>query len=218
MRRCAARGPKAAGRWLLLLVGMFLLALLALGLWMNQRLKPMVAAKATASLTNMVTDEVGLALAEIDGSLRSYEKLAHFHYDGNGNLVAVSTDLDTAAKLQAQITEKMTAALSRLKEKTISIPAGSLTGVGFLSGKGFSVPVTVESILSVSSEITSELTEIGINQMLHRMEIVITTDITILCPGGSCTASVESRVPLTESLLLGSVPESYTYFVPESGS
>lgn len=215
MKLHRVRGPKAAAKRLLLIVLAILMLLTGLTAWLCRQLKPVIRTVAEATLTSIVTKQAGNALSETESSTRSYEALVDFQYDQNGSLVAVSTDMDAAGALQSAVTNALTNSLSQLKEKTIQIPAGSLTGIPLLSGKGFSVPVTVESIISVSSDIRSELTEVGINQMLHRMEIVITTDITILVPGGSCAVEVKSIVPLAESLLLGQVPESYTYFVPQ---
>lgn len=215
MKLHRVRGPKAAAKRLLLIVLAILMLLTGLTAWLCRQLKPVIGTVAEATLTSIVTKQAGNALSETESSTRSYEALVDFQYDQNGSLVAVSTDMDAAGALQSAVTNALTNSLSQLKEKTIQIPAGSLTGIPLLSGKGFSVPVTVESIISVSSDIRSELTEVGINQMLHRMEIVITTDITILVPGGSCAVEVKSIVPLAESLLLGQVPESYTYFVPQ---
>ena len=218
MKLHRVRGPKAAAKRLLLIVLAILMLLTGLTAWLCRQLKPVIRTVAEATLTSIVTKQAGNALSETESSARSYEALVDFQYDRSGSLVAVSTDMDAAGALQSAVTNALTDSLSQLKEKTIQIPSGSLTGIPLLTGKGFSVPVTVESIISVTSDIRSELTEVGINQMLHRMEIVITTDITILVPGGSCTVEVESIVPLAESLLLGQVSESYTYFAPEGQS
>ena len=102
--------------------------------------------------------------------------------------------------------------LSAMEEETVAIPAGSLTGLTLLSGHGFSIPVKLLGVTNIRSRLDSTLTAAGINQTLHRIDLVVEADLVLLLPGGPCAHSISTRLPLTETVLLGQVPDNYTYF------
>lgn len=212
MRMVRSRGAQNAAKGLLIAVAVIIAVLISLMVWLNRQMKPVIAEAAEASVTKWVTKQTGQLLSELESPMRSYETLVDFHYDGNGDLAAVSIDIDAAREVQRMVTTGLEEVLSASEEQTISVSASSLTGITLLSSWNVKIPITVRPITWVESEIDSQLTEIGINQMLHQINILVTTDVTILIPGGSCTAKVESKVPLVESVLLAQVPESYTYF------
>lgn len=215
MKRYPAKGPKAAA--IRLLYGAIVVSLLLLCgiLWISSRLKPVVSDLAAARLTGMVREETEAVLAELEAEERSYALLTEFQYDGSGDLAAVSIDLAAAGKLESTVTTRLTERLASLEEQTLSVPLGSLSGIALFAGRGVRIPVSVQSVVAVKSDLESQLTEVGINQMLHRINMTVTTDVTILTPGGKSVETVTGCVPLAEGVIFARVPESYTYFVPD---
>ena len=68
------------------------------------------------------------------------------------------------------------------------------------------------SVDSIKADMSSRFTAAGINQTLHQIRVELAVSIWILVPGGLTSGSVSARIPVAETLLLGRVPESYTYF------
>lgn len=190
-----------------LLVGL----LLGVGaiVWLNCQLRPMVLAVSESTLSNQVALTIGTALSdtEID-----YSDLVQLQYDESGTLSAVTTRMETGNQLRGALVSRLMEALSALSEETFYVPAGSLTGLTLLSGRGFDIPVQVVGVSNVESSFDSALTPAGINQTLHRIDLVVKTDLVLLLPGGPVTHSFTSRITVAETVLLGQVPENYTYF------
>lgn len=190
-----------------------LLAGLLLGLgaivWLNCQLRPMVLAVSESTLSNQVSRIVSRVLGETE---IDYSDLVQLRYDESGTLSAVTTQMETGNRLRGALVSRLLEELSALEETTVSVPAGSLTGLTLLSGRGVHIPVEVVGVSDVDSRFDSSLTPAGINQTLHRIDLVVTTDLTLLLPGGPVTHAFTSRVTVAETVLLGQVPENYTYF------
>ena len=190
-----------------------LLAGLLLGLgaivWLNCQLRPMVLAVSESTLSNQVSRIVSRVLGETE---IDYSDLVQLRYDESGTLSAVTTQMETCNRLRGALVSRLLEELSALEERTVSVPAGSLTGLTLLSGRGVHIPVEVVGVSDVDSRFDSSLTPAGINQTLHRIDLVVTTDLTLLLPGGPVTHAFTSRVTVAETVLLGQVPENYTYF------
>jgi sporulation protein YunB len=145
------------------------------------------------------------------GSL-SYGDLVQLQYDKAGKLVAVTTGFETGNLLRSQIVTNMLSELTALEDETISVPVGSLSALTFLSGLGWEIPVRLLGVTNVDSSFDSSLTSRGINQTLHEIDLVVKADLILLLPGGPRSTTVTSRIPMAETVLLGDVPEAYTYF------
>ena len=70
----------------------------------------------------------------------------------------------------------------------------------------------MESIGSSSSEFRNQFETAGINQTRHQIILQIDVTISILLPGFTTATNVSSAVTVAETVIVGSVPESYTYF------
>lgn len=190
-----------------LLIGL----LLGIGviLWIDHRIRPMVLAISSSTLSRRVTQTIGSVLEETQ---ISYSDLVQLQYDTSGTLTAVTTKLEQGNLLRGEITARLLEKLSALHDETVEVPSGSLTGLILLSGRGFSIPVRVAGVSQVTSRFDSSLTSAGINQTLHHIDLVVETDLVLLLPGGPTTHTFTSRVAVAETVLLGQVPENYTYF------
>ena len=74
-------------------------------------------------------------------------------------------------------------------------------------------------VLSVgmpSTEFENLFTDAGINQTKHRIVLNVEVVVSILMPGYTTSTVVESSLAVAETVIVGAVPETYTYF--QSGS
>lgn len=93
---------------------------------------------------------------------------------------------------------------------TVSIPLGTLLGLDWLSGWGPLVTVPMSATQSVFTSISSELTDVGINQSSYRVNIHVKVNLWIVTPAGYADVTVESDFPMAETVLLGRVPDNLT--------
>ena len=186
------------------------LALSWTAVWqINVHLDPMVLSVAQARFSNEMER---LLCQTLEADSADFSHLVQFEYAPDGSLVAVTTGCESGNRLRSRITTAMLEGLSAMEEETVTVPVGSLSGLTALSGLGWEIPVRLIGVTNVDSGFDSGLSAAGINQTLHRITLTVRADLTLLLPGGPCTATVTTQIPLSETVLLGQVPQSYSYF------
>lgn len=180
---------------------------------LDARLRPTVAELAGAELEAIINDEVNRACAEDarDGKT-AYSDLVRFQYDQEGNLIGLTTNMTELNVLKANITDHVEEKLAHVRQTEIAVPLGSVSGVAMLSGTGPMVPVEILHVNRINSQFESSFQAAGINQTRHQIEMVITVDVVLLMPGGSCEERCDNRITVAESVLMGDVPTHYSYF------
>lgn len=208
----AASLPKRRGtRRLRLLIVPVLLILLCVVFVL--RLRPVVIQMATASATNSITTAVNKAIRERmqDGSLE-YSKLVTLQKNDAGQITALMTNMSNVNNLQADITNRVIEILSDKSISEIRIPLGNIIGGTLLSGRGPRIPINILSVSYASASFSNEFTSAGINQTRHQIVLLVTVKVEVLIPGYKTSTSVSSEVNVAETIIVGGVPETYTYF------
>ena len=129
--------------------------------------------------------------------------------DGEGQIESLSADAAAMNQLRLQAVSRVTEALSRETGAAVAIPLGSLLGSSLFWARGPAIPVHALTAGTAHGEFESTFTEAGINQTLHRIELVLTVPVTILLPGGPAGVEVTARVTVAETVIVGRIPETY---------
>ncbi len=120
---------------------------------------------------------------------------------------------DTAAmnRFRSELTLLISQRLNQTTNAEISIPLGNLSGLEILSNRGPHLTVDAYPYGEVFVEIISEFSDAGVNQTRHAMAVKVTLDISMALPGHhSYGTKVAAIVPMSETVVVGSVPNSYT--------
>ena len=64
---------------------------------------------------------------------------------------------------------------------------------------------------SANADFVSVFTNAGINQTRHQVVIEAEVELSVLAPGSETTLTVGSQISVAETVLIGNVPDSYTY-------
>lgn len=197
----------------LLLAAAAALALLALVLVAAMHLKPILTSLATARVSNTVN---GIVSAAVNDTIYSgdvdYDRLISFEKDNEGHITAVKSNMAEFNRLQSAIMEEVLGKLSEVSTRELSIPFGTLTGTPLLAGRGPLIRVRMQSVGSSSAHFENAFTSAGINQTKHQIYLVVDVYVSILLPGFSTMTKVSSTYAVAETVIVGSVPDNYTYF------
>ena len=115
-------------------------------------------------------------------------------------------------RLKTKLLITLDDSIQTLNSENITVPMGNITGIPMLSGRGPEIPVKVVAISSSDATFRGEFQAAGINQTIHKIMLDVSLELLIILPNGSVTECVSSDVCVAETVLLGEVPESYTYF------
>ncbi len=196
-----------------LLALLLVLALLAGTLVATAQLRPLLERLAVTRVSNAVNRIVSEAVDEAveNGDIR-YDELVSLEKDNEGRITAVRSNMAAFNRLQSDILDIVLERIDQVSARELSIPVGSLTGSALLAGRGPRITVRMESVGSSSANFQNEFTSAGINQTKHQIILHIDVSVAILLPGFTTATQVSNAVTVAETVIVGSVPDTYTYF------
>lgn len=210
-----ARRKKHRAAFRLIAAGLILLGLYIL---FNIELMPSLKAAATyrarTAAINTINSAVGTVLKR-DGT--SYEKLMTIDRDTSGDITSVEADSMQINLLKYDITNEVLKQLNNMNETSdIGIPLGTVFGGPLLAGRGPFVHIKVYPTGTVNSEITSTFSSAGINQTRQQIELYVKADLAVMISAYNVGTQVSTNFTIADSVIVGSVPNSYTVVDGES--
>jgi len=142
----------------------------------------------------------------------SQEELLSVEYNDVGDITCVRADMLTVNRLKNSLDSKISTLCKENGTFEARIPVGNLVGGGLMYGKGFDISVRFRPIGQVNSRMTGTLCEAGINQTVYRIAFDINVDAAIVFPFRYIEIPIRIETVVSETVIVGSVPESYTYF------
>ena len=187
--------------------------LITLGVVGTVHLRGLLGNLAETAVSNMVGQVVTEAVSDTiaNGDIR-YERLISFEKDNSGGITALHSNMAEFNRLQAGITQEVLTRLGEVAERDLVIPLGTLTGSALLAGRGPSFTVRMQSVGSCSARFENRFSQAGINQTTHRIILCVEVNMSILLPGFQTSTQVDASFSVAETVIVGDVPESYTYF------
>ena len=177
------------------------------------RMRPLLESLATTRVSNTVNRIIFEAVNEaIDTGDISYQQLISLEKDQEGHITAVHSNMAAFNRLQSHILDIILARIDQVSARELSIPIGTLTGSALLAGRGPRISVRMESVGSSTARFANRFESAGINQTKHQIVLEVDVSVAILLPGFSAATKVSTAVTVAETVIVGSVPESYTYF------
>ena len=209
LRYLRLTGRQRAGIWLTLLA----LALLAAAASLLWHLKPVMTRMATARVSNTVNRIVSAAVNEAvaDGKI-DYQNFVIFDKDDTGHITALRSNVAEVNRMQGRIADEILLRLSEISTSELEIPLGTLTGSALLAGRGPSLFVRMQAVGSASATFRNQFTAAGINQTRHQIFLDVDVYMSILLPGMKTSTKVSNEIAVAETVIVGGVPDTYTYF------
>lgn len=209
LRYLRLTGRQRVGIWLTLLV----LALLAAAVSLLWHLKPVMTSMATARVSNLVNRIVSAAVNEaVENGGIDYQNFVIFEKDETGHITALRSNVAEVNRMQGQITDEILHRLSEVSTSELEIPLGTLTGSALLAGRGPSLFVRMQAVGSASAAFRNQFTAAGINQTRHQIFLDVDVYMSILLPGMKTSTRVSNEIAVAETVIVGGVPDTYTYF------
>lgn len=209
LRYLRLTGRQRVGIWLTLLV----LALLAAAVSLLWHLKPVMTSMATARVSNLVNRIVSAAVNEaVENGDIDYQNFVIFEKDETGHITALRSNVAEVNRMQGQITDEILHRLSEVATSELEIPLGTLTGSALLAGRGPSLFVRMQAVGSASAAFRNQFTAAGINQTRHQIFLDVDVYMSIFLPGMKTSTRVSNEIAVAETVIVGGVPDTYTYF------
>lgn len=187
----------------------FLLFFTAGFIFTDSRLRPQVVALARYKVQSMVTQAANQAIIEqMEQSPLSYGELITVQRNENGQITLISYNALEVNRLKSQITSTVISKVQMMDRAHIYIPIGNITNMDFLHNKGPQLHFVVTPAAYVETDIESEFETTGINQVNHRIFIVLRISASALIPNYSTEIDFQTRVCVAQTVIVGQVPEN----------
>ncbi|HZJ57496.1 MAG TPA: sporulation protein YunB [Clostridia bacterium] len=188
-----------------ILLGLALLIFLFIDYNINPAIITFSQAKIQAIAINSLSDAVKESL----GNNIKYTDFVNVLTDKNGNVAMLQANTMKMNDLAAQVSDMAQETIRSKGDEGIDIPLGTITGSKLLAGMGPKIRVKIISFPAVSTDFDSELESSGINQTRHKIYLTLRARIKIAIPLNTADIDIDSRVPVTETIIVGDVPQTY---------
>lgn len=141
----------------------------------------------------------------------NYQHLVELQRDNNSHVTALTTDMISINNMKTEILACVYDCFDTLEKTKLEIPIGNIIDEDFFAGKGPQLQVGIASLWSANAEFISAFSVAGINQTRHSMILEVTVKTRVLSAGGNRDVTIVSRFNITDTVIVGTVPESYTY-------
>ncbi len=199
-------GKKRSGLRLIVLA---VLALSALGLWMEKNLESVILDMAYARAEAMAVEYMHEAVRDVMGDEINYQDMMTVRTDENGRVTMLQANAVRMNELAAFTALQAQARLESADAQSVSIPLGAALGIPFFSALGPRIRVRIVPVSAVSAAFSTEFESAGINQTRHKIYLSLRTTVRLVIPSGARQVSLGSQVLIAESIIVGEVPQSY---------
>jgi sporulation protein YunB len=139
----------------------------------------------------------------------STAELIHFLKDEKGQITAMTVDTQAVSQVASDAAIVVHDEVQRLASNSFGVPIGLLTGSKILGASGPRIPVRMLPVGSVVIDVRQSFESAGINQTRHRIYLHATATVQVVVPFVSKEVQVTADLPVTETVLLGAVPNVY---------
>ena len=179
----------------------------------SSRLKPLIETMAVSKTVNLISlaisEETDNSLAE---EMLSYPDFVTLETNQDGQVTMLSFRTAENTRFKRLMTERLIARLESIDPNVLSIPLGNLTGVVLFSALGPSIRVRVQSVGDIKTAYENEFTAAGVNQTKHSVYLKTEATVYLLIPGEIIPVTVQERVCVAETIIVGDVPDTYLNF------
>ena len=199
---------RVIGRLIRLLL-IIILVLTAAFFLFRRKYQDVIVALAQTQVINTTSDLINDAIdQQIDAGDSMDGRVMYFEKDLDGRIAALKTNMNEVIRLGTQVLNIINDEILARDASQLGIPLGNSFFPEFLSGRGLSIPVEILAIRNSDASFTSDFSEAGINQTLHRLNMEVRVDVSVLVLGRTESFAVNSQVMVAETIIIGQVPDT----------
>ena len=178
------------------------------------RVRPIIEKTSAYQSKVLATRIINEAVySELEDETINYGNLVTIIYNSDNSISSIESNMVNINRIKARITKSVNDELSYLNEHDLSISLGTVSGFELFYNQGPLIPIKVQPEGYIEATLISSFESAGINQTLHRIIVEIKTEISAIIPGYTSSATVETQFVMAETVIVGSVPDTYTHVI-----
>ncbi|MDD3655116.1 MAG: sporulation protein YunB [Desulfotomaculaceae bacterium] len=138
-----------------------------------------------------------------------YQDLVIIHKDEQGRVAMMQANTLKVNRIAASTIMAVQKNFEELRWKSFSIPLGEIFGIPLLARFGPGIRYSIMPAGTVHFNINDRFEAAGINQTRHTIYLKLDTNVRIVVPSKAGEVVVSTQVPLTESIIVGNIPNTF---------
>lgn len=218
---------------LLLTIIIFTISVLMSIVVIDRGIKPILMEIAKEKTNEFATRAINRAVRFTEDY--DFTDMANIVYDNDGKVSTYSVNAEALSEINRNATQRIEDFFHRLNRgepilydqeepyeysdgvseriledpTLIEIPLGQVTGNTVLANLGPKIPINLEVIGTVRTNITREQVEFGINGVWISFYLNVEADVQVIIPFTSDVTRVEAQIYIDGGALMGDVPDFY---------
>ena len=182
---------------------------------LDLRLRPIIktimADKARSVAVNCIDSAVS---KELGNQNFQYSDIVQIERAEGGKLLGITTNIQKLNILKSSLSNAISNELGKEEIRKVKIPLGALLGTDLLSGSGPVISVKFFATGNVITDFESELSEAGINQTKHKINLNTEVNVSAIIPWYPVETKVKTNITIAETVIVGEVPNVYAASEP----
>ncbi|MBQ7134213.1 MAG: hypothetical protein IJO20_06920 [Ruminococcus sp.] len=202
-----SKGRKLLNKIIYISLAVFLTLVVFFELTVRDRIELAIIAQIKNVSNSTINSAVGEYIKE-NASLS--KEMIEINSDDNGNVKSIT---ENAFSVNAFKTDIINCCQEKIDEvfKThgIDVQLGNFTGLTILSEFGPYVAMDIDATSTITCDILSTFESNGVNQTLHRLELVMYVDIYVGNPIRIESVAFSTSYEISQTVIVGSIPSAY---------
>ena len=195
-------------RLLISLIVIFLIIALVL-IYFATCVNPVIVETSEAKIKSSTSRAVNSAVQTVINGTNVYDDIIEIILDDEGKIKLIQVNSLSVNKLSKEISMLANQNIDLISSQGVTIPLGTLSGIGVFVGLGPDITFRVTAISTIQSKFESEFISAGINQTNHRIYLNIETTVDLILPTVNKTVIINSHILICEAILVGEIPSTY---------
>lgn len=138
------------------------------------------------------------------------EKIVEINCDDSGDVKSITENAFIVNQFKTDITDVTQRYVDDvMKKHGIKVQLGNFTGLTILSEFGPYIPMDVDATSSISCEVISTFESCGVNQTLHRLQLVLNVDVYVGNPFRIESIAYSTYYEISQTVIVGNIPSAY---------
>ena len=174
-------------------------------------IKPIVTSIATSQVEVVMMKSVNDAAIRVLSSQDvGYEDIITVSMDECGKIASLTANSVLINIIKSRFVNEVVDNIESHSNNSVKIPIGSILSPTFFSGHGPDLCFDLMPVSSVYADFESSFVTAGINQTRHIISVKITVSSGVYLPGYSAETTIETRMIVAETVIVGSIPNDFT--------
>lgn len=169
---------------------------------------PIIYSYGEANIQKLLVKSSNNAIGKVTNNI-TYDDFVKVTYDSNGDISSIKADTLKINQVSNNLAKLTQEEIDNISKLGLNIPIGTCSGIGFLSGKGSKINLSIEPIGNSSCNFYTTFEDAGINQTSHKIYVNIETEASLILPFGFQKIKKSTNYLLAECVIIGKIPNVY---------